>query len=75
MCNPWMRTVRNKLIKRHECAISEYKRFEAKLLRGMAGRIGVDRGTKGIYVHKANKEVMDKLKKGNWTGSLYWIER
>lgn len=33
----------------------------------------VDKNVEEIYVHKANKEGINKLRKKKWTRSLYWI--
>lgn len=55
--------IQSKLVRRHEYTIPQYRQYGAKLSGGMAGRIGVNKGMKGMYVYKADKKGIDKLKK------------
>lgn len=62
--------VESKLVKRHERATSECKRYGAKSSGRKAGRIRVDKGC-GVYVHKADKE--NKLEGRKQIGGLYSV--
>ena len=65
--------VRGKCARRRECGTPERRRYGAKSLGGMTGRIRVDRGAGSTYIHETDKKSMDE--RGKWTGGWYGVGR